>query len=150
MQAVLAGLEATSLAAGLRGSVWLYPLVNAAHIAGIALLFGAIVALDLRLLGAWRAVPVAGLAKVLVPTAAAGLGLAVVAGALLFICKATEYAAAPLFQAKMAVLSLALANAALGWHWLRRDKASGLRLSAAASLTLWLAVLILGRLVGYF
>jgi hypothetical protein len=147
---LLAGLEATPLAAALRGSVYLYPLVNTAHIAGIALLVGAVAALDLRLIGAWRAVPAAALTKVLVPVAATGLGLAVIAGVLLFVCKATEYAVAPLFQAKMVLLVLALANAGIGWRLLRRGDSPALRLSAATSLAVWLTVLLLGRLVGYF
>ena len=54
---ILAGLEGSALAAGLRGSKWVYPLVNAGHIAGIALLFGAIAGFDLRLMGAWPRVP---------------------------------------------------------------------------------------------
>ena len=41
--------------------VWTYGVVNLAHILGIAMLFGAIVVLDLRLLGVWRAVPLAAL-----------------------------------------------------------------------------------------
>ena len=49
----LAALEATAIARELRASVWAYPLVNAGHRLGIALLLGAMVALDLKLLGAW-------------------------------------------------------------------------------------------------
>lgn len=48
----LAALEATELARALRDSVWIYPLVNAGHILGVALLVGSIVPLDLRLLSA--------------------------------------------------------------------------------------------------
>ena len=43
-----AALEATALSQALRASIWLYPLVNTGHVVGIALLFGAIVPLDLR------------------------------------------------------------------------------------------------------
>src|SRR3546814_3819020 len=50
----LAALQNLEPVAALRASRWVYPLVNTAHIAGIALLFGAIAPLDLRLLGAWR------------------------------------------------------------------------------------------------
>lgn len=154
----LAGLEATALATSLRGSTFAYPLVNAGHIVGIALLFGAIAAFDLRLMGAWRGVPVAALARVLVPVAAAGLALAALAGSLLFIVKATDYAASAFFQAKMALLALGLANVAV-YHALRaragpEAAAPGSivlrRLLGATSLTVWLAVLVLGRLVGYF
>jgi hypothetical protein len=158
---ILAGLEGSALAAGLRGSKWVYPLVNAGHIAGIALLFGAIAGFDLRLMGAWPRVPLKALAKVLVPIAGTGLCLAAGFGSLLFIVKATEYATSSLFQAKMVMLTIALANL-LAYRLLSRrlvwpdggggDLATAMlqRLCGAVSLAAWLSVLILGRLVGYF
>lgn len=151
---VLAGLEGSAAAAALRGSTWAYPLVNAAHILGIALLIGAIVPFDLRLIGLWRGIAVETLGRVLVPAAAAGLGLAAGAGMLLFIVKAQDYAASPLFRAKMAMLALGLVNVSL-FHVLGRVAPGPLsvaarRLSGALSLALWPAVLVLGRLVGYF
>lgn len=156
----LAGLEGSWLAVTLRGSTWLYPLINAGHIAGIALLFGAIASFDLRLMGAWRLVPLDDLARVLVPVAIMGLCIAAIAGSLLFIAKATEYAASAFFQAKMLMLCAGLANA-LAYHAFarrRRWRGSGSpsavaplqRVLGAASFTVWLSVLVLGRLVGYF
>lgn len=106
-----AALEATPLATALRGSVWVYPLVNAAHILGVALLVGSIVPLDLRLLGVWRSVPLTPLWGVLTRTAGAGLILAMIFGALLFITRASEYTASNLFISKMAVVALGTANA---------------------------------------
>jgi hypothetical protein len=158
---ILAGLEGSTLAAGLRGSKWVYPLVNAGHIAGIALLFGAIAGFDLRLMGAWRRVPQEALARVLVPVAGTGLCLAAGFGSLLFIVKATEYAASSLFQAKMLMLAIGLANLLayrllsrrLGWGATSATATTAVplqRLLGALSLSVWLAVLILGRLVGYF
>lgn len=155
----LPALEATALARALRHSVWTYPLVNAGHVAGIALLVGSIIPLDLRLLGAWRAVPLAPLWQVLTRTAAVGLVLAVVSGALLFITRATEYAVSGFFLAKMAVVAAAIVNAlllrtgagddlvraVLGGRPTRR-----MRLAGAFSLAAWLTALTLGRLVGYF
>lgn len=69
-----AALEATDLATTLRGSVWAYPLVNAAHILGVALLVGATVPLDLRLLGAWRSLPLGPLWRVLTARRRRGCG----------------------------------------------------------------------------
>jgi len=155
----LAGLEATALARALRDSVWVYPLVNAGHIAGIALLVGSIVPLDLRLLGAWRSVPLVPLWRVLTRTAAAGLALAVLFGSLLFVTRATEYAASGFFLAKMVVVGAASANAIVLRIGLREDltraapggRASGrMRLAGGVSLVAWLTALTLGRLVGYF
>jgi hypothetical protein len=158
---LLAGLEGSALAASLRSSKWIYPLVNAGHIVGIALLFGGIAAFDLRLMGAWLRVPLDALARVLLPVAGAGLMIAAVCGTLLFIVKATEYAASPLFQAKMIMLVIGLTNV-LAYHivsrrrgWTRAGAALMQpvplqRLFGAVSLGAWLSVLVLGRLVGYF
>ena len=107
----LLALEGTTLARGLRASVWVYPLVNAAHILGVALLVGAIVPLDLRLLGGWGTLPLAPLWRVLTRTAAFGLMLAVGAGGLMFITRASEYAASEFFVAKMVIVGMATASA---------------------------------------
>ena len=84
-------LQATALSRVLRASLWLYPLVNTAHLVGIALLFGAIVPLDLRLAGCWKSVPLQPLARTAVPVAVAGLLLALATGALLFATRPLDY-----------------------------------------------------------
>ena len=146
-------LEQVGPIVALRESVLAYPLVNAAHIVGIALLFGAIVALDLRLIG-WKSAagPSDAVARLLLPVAIRGLLLAIAAGLLLFATDARAYVASPLFQAKMLLVALAIGNAL----WLRRIDWRGSRpnrrvaLAAAASIMLWLGAIVLGRLVGYF
>jgi hypothetical protein len=155
----LAALEATTLAGALRDSTWVYPLVNAGHILGVALLVGSIIPLDLRLMGLWRSVPLVPLWQVLTRSAAAGFALAVLFGALLFATRATEYATSPFFIAKIAVVLAAVANA-LALQRAIPDAASAgaasgsyswrVRAAAGLSLIAWLAALILGRLLGYF
>jgi hypothetical protein len=157
----LAALEGTGLAQALRHSVWVYPLVNAAHLLGVALLLGAIIPLDLRLLGAWPSVPVSPLWRVLTQTATVGLLLAVTFGALLFITRASEYVASGLFLTKMLVVAAATVNAValrviveqselsrLGTE--RGKLPSYVRIAGGVSLFAWLAALVLGRLIGYF
>ena len=97
MEPVLDALVASAPAQWLRFSRWGYAAVNTTHVFGIALLVGAILPLDLRLIGLWRSVALEPLARVLVPVAATGLLLAVSTGAFLFITRATEYAAIELF-----------------------------------------------------
>ena len=153
-------LEATMPARALRASVWAYPLVNAGHILGVALLVGAIVPLDLRLLGVWRSIPLAPLWRVLTWTAAAGLALAVICGSLLFAARASEYIRSSLFLSKMAVVAIGAGNALLlrmatpDIQTLERSAPVELplqiRIAAGVSLVAWLTALILGRLVGYF
>lgn len=160
IEQVLVVIESSALAGTLRQSVWAYPLVNAGHILGVALLVGSIVPLDLRLLGAWRTYPVAPFLHVLRLTAGAGLGLAIVCGLLLFSTAATDYANSPLFLGKMAVVLLGVLNALVLARIMAGEAIRNLPLSAAMpaslkagaliSLLAWIAALVLGRLLGYF
>lgn len=143
-------------AAALRGSVTLYLLVNAAHVLGIGLLVGAIVTLDLRLLGAFRAAALAHLAPPLVRVAASGLGLAALTGLALFSTRPATYLENPAFLAKLALLALALLNLALlhaGRPWpaaLAGGAVTGrLRVAAGVSLAAWIGVLLAGRWIGF-
>ena len=54
----LAAIEASGLGVAMRQWLWLYPAVEVVHLAGIALLFGSIAVLDLRLLGLSRSIAV--------------------------------------------------------------------------------------------
>jgi len=153
VEPLLAALEATAPAQYLRGARWGYAAVNAVHILGFGLLIGAIVPLDLRLLGVWRGVPRAAVARVLVPTAAAGLTIAVAAGLLLFAVRAREYAGLEVVQAKLALVAIGGAAAiAIHLHggWLL-ERAGSARLAghAALSLLCWLGALVCGRLIAF-
>ena len=141
----LLAVERSGLAGALRASRWAYPLVNAGHIAALGLLFGTIVAYDLRVLGGFASrVPAAVARALLLPLATAGLALALASGALLFSVKATEYAANPAFRLKLALIALGLANVA----WLRLSPARA-RLAALASLLLWTATILAGRMIAF-
>jgi len=155
---LLAALDGSTLAVALRQSFWIYPLVNAAHILGVALLVGAIVPMDLRLLGAWPDVPVATLGSVLLPLAIIGLLLAALSGGLLFIVQPLEYVAQPLFWAKMSFVLFGIGNAIAlrrSQAWSEQFPATPLRpalrakVAGAASLSAWLTTLLFGRLLGY-
>lgn len=154
MEPALAALEAWAPVASLRLSRFAYPAVNAAHIAGIAMLFSAIVPLDLRLIGLWRDVPVRAMARVLAPVSAAGLLLAAGSGAVLFAVSARDYAANPFFFAKLGLVALGTLHAlALRAHPLWRDppRRWSARLAAGgiASLLLWLCAIMAGRMIAF-
>jgi hypothetical protein len=51
----------------MRGSPALYPAVEILHILGFVVLVGSILALDLRLLGLGRAIPIQPMAQLLLP-----------------------------------------------------------------------------------
>jgi hypothetical protein len=149
-------LAAWPVAEALRRSAILYPLVNAAHILGIGLLFGTIATLDLRLLGAFRAVPLAQVGPVLARMAGAGLVLAAATGLLLFSTRPAAYAENPAFLAKLGLVGIGVANVALlragrGWRAALAGAApsGGVRAAAAVSLAAWVGAVLAGRWIGF-
>ncbi len=128
-----------------------YLLVNAAHIAALGVLIGSILTLDLRLLGAFRQVPLALVGPLLSRMAACGLALAMLTGAWLFLVNAVDYAANIAFRIKLGLIALAVLNA-LWLHrrvWTQERPSPAVRLHGALSLLLWPSVLVAGRWIGF-
>ena len=141
----------------LQRSGTVYLLVNAAHILGVGLVVGAILPLDLRLLGFYRRVPLEVVGPFLSRAAAAGVALAIVTGLWLFTVKPAEYLGNTAFLCKALLLAVALGNVVLQ-HRNRHFRAAlegggdihpSVRLIAACSATLWLSVLVAGRWIGF-
>ena len=156
MRPLLEWLTASALAQALTAHPTLYLFLNAAHILAIGLLAGAIVPLDLRLLGLFRPAPLSVLGPFLSRAAMAGLILAMLTGAMLFSTKAIEYAGNPAFIAKMLLLLTGALNALLlhaNPRWqealLSGQAALSVRLAAALSLCTWVAAIVAGRWIGF-
>jgi hypothetical protein len=153
MEAFFAALEATGPAQYLRVSRWGYAAVSGAHILGIALLVGAILPLNLRLIGLWPTIPRAQLLRVLVPVAAAGLTIAVPTGILLFSVRAQEYAAIGYLQVKLALVLVGILSAVMIHHsyglTLEGANRGRLRFHALISIGCWLGALACGRLIAF-
>ncbi|TQV79605.1 hypothetical protein [Denitrobaculum tricleocarpae] len=154
----LTALQNMALPAALRTSRWVYPIVNAGHILGLAMLFGAILPLDLRLLGVWSSVPIKTLSRVLLPVAIGGLTLSLITGLLLFSVSAAKYAATPLFLAKLLLVGVGVVNALLlrqSAEWQEAKVSEGplirtrLQLAGGLSILLWLAIILCGRFLAY-
>lgn len=149
----LAALEAAPIAEWMRLSSWAYPAVNSLHVIGIALLFGAIVPLDLRLIG-WRGgeTQLLPLSRLLLPCSVAGFVLAAGSGALLFTTDARQYTASTVFQIKLALIGAALLNALIlhSVDWRAGSvRPARLRLAATLSILLWVGVIGFGRWIAY-
>ncbi|HUQ75123.1 MAG TPA: DUF6644 family protein [Burkholderiales bacterium] len=156
-------LEASGLGQAMRQWLWLYPAVETIHILGIALLFGSIAVLDLRLLGVSRSVPVRSLARHVLPWSAASFLLIVPSGLAMFVAHASEFISSPVFAIKMCLIMAAGLNAAL-FHAITFRTADvwdsdemrklgpppSARLAGALSLALWASVIACGRLLAYF
>ena len=153
MDETLAAIQTSALSQAIRFSQWRYAAVNTAHILGVALLVGAIVPMDLRLLGAWGRLQHAELARLLLPVAAAGLALAATAGVMLFVVRAKEYGVHPVFQAKMLIVltgtAAALVAHARAGLWLDRITPGQERLHGTLSLLCWVGALVCGRMIAY-
>lgn len=127
-----------------------YPALEAAHIAGIAMLVGSLVVLELRVWGAARELPVPTLARLALTVSMAGFGLAALTGSLMFAGHAAEMISNRAFLIKMGLLMLAGANAGL-FHarggLVKMDHIA--RAQTALSLGLWFAVIVAGRWIAY-
>ena len=161
MIAFLAWLEHSPLGHVMRNSgVWTYGVVNLFHILGISTLFGAVLVLDLRMIGLWRTVPLASIAGPTVPLATIGFVMAAVSGIGLLATKATEYAGNPFLLIKFPAIAVALLNVAVvmsrpAWKSMgRREPTPGdtrtLALGGAVSLVAWLTAIGAGRMIGYW
>ncbi|MGX9115899.1 hypothetical protein ACWTU6_04265 [Mesorhizobium sp. BHbsci] len=152
MDEFLAGIEQLALVRALKASFVTYPIVNALHIMSIGALLTSVWLMDLKVLGAFRALPQAAFVTLLRRTALGAFGGALVTGALLFSVRASEYSAMPIFLTKMTLILLAGANF-LAFLWLARggDEPAGgaVTILAVLSLVLWTSVLFAGRFIGF-
>jgi hypothetical protein len=140
--------------------LWSYGAINLVHIIGIALLFGAIILLDLRLLGAWRQVPLAALSGPTTVMARIGFALAATSGIFMLSVNASEYIGNPFLLVKFPAIGLALLNVLLvhrtqAWQAHRHRalmprERKRLAVGAALSLTFWLTAIFGGRMLGYW
>ena len=161
MYEFMAWLERSALGHAMRESgVWTYGIVNLGHILGVASLFGAVVVLDLRLLGFWRNAPLPAVTNPTVRVAGAGFGLAVVTGVCLLATKATDYVGNPFLYIKFPAIAAGLANVAAlrfsrAWkeHRIRElslREQSRLAVFGGISLFCWLTAISCGRMIGYW
>jgi hypothetical protein len=154
----IGALEASGLGQAMRQSLWLYPIVEIVHLLGLALLFGSIVVLDLRLLGLGRGIEVKKLAAHVLPWTAASFVLIVPSGLAMFVAHASDFIGSPVFQLKMGLLFAAGINAAVLHAGAFRGAAAwdtgamppgAARLAGALSILLWIGVIACGRLLAY-
>lgn len=152
-------LEHSALGEILRQAMWLYPIANVLHVLAIVAMIGSVLAFDLRLMGAAKALPVAGLARLLLPISAIGFVVAVTTGSLLFIADATAVWNNPVFVYKLALIALGLVNIVVFhfgvWrsaeHWaVGTPTPLSAKAGAVVSIASWVATATLGRLIAYF
>lgn len=156
-------MTSLGLTAFVNGYEWAWPLCETLHFMGMAVLFGSIGVLDLRILGVGKGIPFAALEK-FVPLGIAGFLVNAVTG-FIFVASAPEgtpygyFGENLAYQLKMIAILLAGINAAAFYVFgiSRRlaalgpnDEApAGAKLVAVLSLLFWMAVILFGRLIMY-
>ena len=136
--------------------VWLkttpvvYPILEIGHIVGIALVFGTLWVIDLRILGRMPMFDVNQLAKHILPWTIAGFLLAAMTGLTMFVSRISDLIANPAFVLKIGLLFAAGTNAAILHARGAINCESGLtRAQAVLSILIWLAVIACGRWIAY-
>lgn len=102
-------LEASAIGEAVRGSLWLFPVVEAFHLVGLAVIGGAILVVDFRLLGlGLRTQPVSKLARDVQPWVIGSLIVMILSGVPLFLSEAIKCYYSFAFWTKMTALLLAV------------------------------------------
>ncbi len=152
-------METSAIGEWMRSNLLAMPLVNAAHVLCITLVFGTILVVDMRLLGLFdRSRSVMKTSdEMLHLTWGAFIGAAVT-GVMFFTANATTYWFNTAFRFKMLVIVLAGVNMAIFQfityrsvvNWDRNSPSPrAAKVAAALSILIWFSVVVLGRLIGF-
>lgn len=145
--------EATALGLAVRESVWLFPAIEAVHLLGLCLLGGALLIVDLRMVGAGLTrTPVALLARQARPWLVAGVVTMLATGVLLFLSEAIKCYYSQAFWVKITTLPLALLfTFAVRERVAAASHVAGAPVAAtgALSIALWVIVAAAGRWIGF-
>ena len=150
-------LEATAFSVWMRESpsIFAFPIILAVHTIGLGLLAGINAAIDLRLLGIAKRIPLPEFRRFL-PYMWLGLWLNVLSGIALIIAYPTKALTNPLFYIKLGLIATALVILrAVRRHALADSAApalsagGNLKRLAVASLTCWAGAIAAGRFLAY-
>jgi hypothetical protein len=152
----LTALQATGFATWVResNSIWAYPTILTLHTVGLGILVGANWALDLRLLGVARSVPL-GPMRQLFPVMWFGFWVNAITGLMLFAADAATKGATSIFVIKLGLVLVAVVVVQLTNRSVFGRDAEPVsippaaRLLAVASLLLWAAAIATGRYMAY-
>ena len=155
------------MGAGIKNSIWIFPVVESIHILGIVLLVFTVALVDLRVLG-WaspggdlmRRRPLKEISGNLLPWMWRAVAIVIVTGILLFSSEAASKCyESKAFYIKMILILVAVVNAAVSHYTVKRHAPEWDRraitplhakLMAILSLIAWAGVVFAGRGIAYF
>jgi hypothetical protein len=131
-------------------SIWSYPTILTLHTVGLAILVGAALIIDLRVLGVGGNVPlpiIGGLYRYVW----AGFLINLASGIVLFVVQAADHAVQPVFYIKLVFIAIAFGLALVIKRRVFSDtvRGEGVRGLAVVSLICWVAAITAGRLMAY-
>lgn len=134
---------------------WVWPAAETLHFLGLCLVFGVLLAVNLRILGAMKALSFSAFHRLL-PWGILGLGMNLITGMLFFIAAANQYTQNVAFYWKVAFLLLAgghflyLTVFSKTWGLKVGEEAAPLdKLMAATGIGLWVGVIYWGRMLPF-
>ena len=152
-------LADTSGSIALHESLFMYPLVESAHVLTLCVFLGMAIMFDLRLLGVTLTrVPITEMKRRLGPWLMAGFVVMVITGALLFYAIPVRSYQSIWFRGKVVALILAGLNAYVFHTTIDRRVAEwdrdpvpppAARRAGATSLVLWAVIVVAGRMIAY-
>lgn len=159
----ITAVQESGLAGYIRGEAeggeWAFPVLETFHVMALAVVYGSIAMVDLRMLGLTsRSVRMSKLASETLPWTWTAFILSVITGSLMFISKADTYWNSFEVRGKFLCMALAGINMAvyqLGMHkrvneWdTSLPPPAAVRLAGALSITLWTGVVFFGRWIGF-
>jgi hypothetical protein len=154
--AIFQWLERTSVSIAINESLWAFAVIEAVHLLALAVIGGAVLVVDLRLLGfVFQRQKVADLAKVMHPWLVWSLVGMLVTGFALFISlAASKYYVHDYFWVKMYFLAAAMIFCFTVRQWIvmgddARANSAVAKLVALVSIILWGGVGFAGKAIGY-
>lgn len=159
LETLLRWADTLPLAEAMRDSSWLYTFLLMWHFVGITLLFGAMLVADLRMLGFAKRLRLETALQFL-PFALIGFAINAATGFCFFVFQPYQLAGNWAFKIKLILIAIAGLNAlyftfvedkklkALAAHG--GEPGASIKISAALSLTLWVLVIVAGRMIVAF
>jgi hypothetical protein len=147
--------EATSIGVTIRESLWAFAVIESVHLLGLAIIGGAVIMLNLRLLGlGLRSQPIPAVAAEVRPWVNWSVGLMLLSGVALFLSEPMKLYYSGPFWVKMESLALALIFTYTVWRRVGATDESRIQpiwryLTAIVSLILWFGVGAGGRWIGF-
>ena len=144
--------EASWIGNGIRTSLWLFPVIEAVHLLGLCMLGGAVLIVDLRMLGAGLRHPIADIARSARPWLMAAVIIMLTTGTALFLSESVKCYYNTSFWVKITTLPIALLFTFTQHSRIALRSVEATLLTKAIGLTsiaLWFIVAAAGRWIGF-